>query len=165
MKKEERDYLYNEKISSGMSERQAWKEVNQLEYSQKVIFKEKKKEINKLKSDYEKLEKKYERLLNKQGKSKDFKKQFLFDTRSETKIKEIKNEDVEKLDKNTKLATTKDLTRMLSLLRAEGTLGLSDLTKTCCLNPKVSKNALSFLSKFDIVELIEKGGTTEIKLK
>ena len=53
----------------------------------------------------------------------------------------------------------------MSLLKVEGELGLTDLTKTCALKSPVSKSALSFLSKFDIVELKENGRITNIKLK
>ena len=159
MKKEERETLYNQKIAEGQSERQAWREINQLEYSQKITLKEKDKEIRKLNKEIEKLVKKLEKTSNK---SKDFKTQFLRDTESnsEQKIKEIK------YSKNdSKLATTNDLSRILSILECEKEIGLSDLTKTCALKSDISKNALSFLSKNKFIELIENGRTTIIKLK
>jgi len=161
MKKEERETLYNQKIAEGLSERQAWEEINQLQYSQKIVFKEKDNEIKRLKKELEKLEKQLEK---KSNKSKDFKTQFLKDvdpsSGSERKIKQIKNSKNE-----TKLATTKDLSRILSILECEKEIGLSDLTKTCALKSNVSKNALSFLSKNKFIELIGNGGTTIIRLK
>lgn len=165
MKKEERDTLYNNKIADGKSIRQANEEIRELEYSQKIIFKEKDREIKRLNKDIEKLESKLEKERNKQGQAKDFKKQFQLDiereTGSEKKIKEIK---APYNDKETKLATTKDLSRILSLLYEEKEIALGDLTKTCVLNTKVMKNALNFLNKFEIIELI-KGRSTIIKLK
>ena len=165
MKKEERDYLFNEKIANGMSEREAWKEINQTEYSQKIIFKQKDREIKRLEKDIEKLELRLEKEQNKLGKSRDFKKQFRLDVEkdatSEKKIKEIK---APYNDKVTKLATTKELGRLLSLLYEEKEIKLGDLTKTCVLNSKTMKNALNFLNRFEIIELI-KGRSTVIKLK
>ena len=154
MKKEERDILYNQKIAEGKSPEQAHEEVQRdIEFIKqtKEQIRNDKKEIKQLKIDKENVD-------------KEFKKSFklLTESRSTRKIKEIESNNI---DENSTLATTKDLSRILSLLQSEGTLGLSDLTKTCCLNTKVSRNALSFLSKFEIVELIENGGTTNIKLK
>ena len=154
MKKEERDILYNQKIAEGKSPKQAWEEIKRdIEFVKqtKVEIREAKKQIKQVKID-------------KDNVDKEFKKSFklLTESRSQRKIKEIKNATI---DENAKLATTKDLSRMLSLLQAEGELGLSDLNRTCCINPKVGKNALSFLSRFDIVELNEDTGRTTIKLK
>jgi predicted nucleic acid-binding Zn-ribbon protein len=155
MKKEERDILYNQKKSEGKSDAQIWKEINQLEYSQKIIFKDNEKEIRSLKKQLEKLNEKLEKERNKQGKSKDFKKQFSLDIDKQSKIDKIKSKDLN-------IATTRDIKRILTLLQSEKEIGLNDLTKTCVLSSSVCQDALNLLNLFKIVNLKKEGITTMI---
>ncbi len=154
MKKQERDVLYYQKIAEGKSPKQANEEIQR----DIDFIKQTKDEIKQTKKAIKQVK------IDKENVDKEFKESFklLTESRSERKIKQIQNEPI---DKNAKLATTKDLSRILTLLQAEGELGLSDLTRTCALNSKVCKNALSFLSKQNMIELIGHGGSTSIKLK
>lgn len=142
MKKEEKEYLINVKKSLGKCPEQAYREIIELENS-RTDFKEYKKEINNLKNTIKKLENQLEKERNKKGLSKDFKTQFNLDIKKE-KMKEIKNS-------NCEVVTIKDLNRILSLLD-EGAVGLSELSKICCLKPKICKSALSFLLKNNIIK-------------
>jgi phage protein D len=89
--------------------------------------------------------------------NKKFKKEFNKLLRSEEKKKEIANA-------TTKLATTKDLSRILSLIQLEKKIGLSDLTQTTKLKPNVFKNGLHFLLKYDLIKQ-SRGNNGELIIK
>jgi len=121
----------------------------------KIKLKTKTKELNDfIKKTHKKLReqatinKRRERELIKEKEkvNKAFKESFKKMSRVEKKKKEILE------NKYKILATTKDLSRILSLFECENNLGLSDITQTAMLTPKVCKNALSFLLKQGILK-------------
>jgi transposase len=144
MKKEEKEYLIKLKTSLGKSPEEAYQEIRNLEKS-RTDLKELNKEINRLKKENEKLNKKLDKY-----NSRDFKTQFKRDIeqldKTDKKIIEIKN------SKNGENAKIKDLNRIMGLIESEGKIGLSDLRRTCCMNPKICKECLNFLIRNNFIK-------------
>jgi len=139
IKKEEAEYLKNEKVKSGKEWEQAMDEIRMLNESQKD-FKVFDKRIKKLEKELEKKDKLIEKLRNKQ-----IKIDFSMEDKPTKKLKEIERA-------NGGQANIKDLNRILSLVNGEGRVKLSDLTKTCILKEKKCKEALNFLLKNKLLD-------------
>jgi hypothetical protein len=130
--KPETDLLFQTKVNEGKTFKEANEEINKDKDFQKDIQVKFKIQSN-IKKQLEFANKKILELENKlRAKQKE---------RFIAKLHEITDGDTGEL------ATTKDLTRIETLIQSEGKAGLSDLSKTCCLNPKRTKNALSYLIK------------------
>ncbi len=136
MKKEESKYLLDGKVKGGKGYEQAREEIEQLKQSQ-VGFKSLKRELAKKDKEIIKLEKQITKL------QKSHFQNIL--PRIDQKKEEIKNAD-------NGIATIKELNRILALIDSEGKIGLSDLTKTCCLKSKRVKECINFLMRNKIVK-------------
>ena len=133
----EQKALFNHKISEGKDEIIAVKEIKR-DIDFEEDFYKFKKQLDKKDRIIQQLEKKL-KVLNKK----------LFGS----KLKQ--GEDTGEY------ATTKDLTRIISILQAEKKLNLNNLRKICIINPSSKmKNALNLLVKNNITKVnVEKGVT------
>lgn len=150
--RQETTVLAVKKYKEGKSTSQVYSEIDNLkgfEYDLTI----KNKDISKLK---ERLNKANEEIISLKEQLK-LKKQKTF----KDNFKELqKSEDLK--DKVYDLATTKDLNRIISLLQVEKKMKLCDLTKTCGIQTKIRDNAISFLSKNNLIKVIP-GCTTWIE--
>lgn len=143
MKKEEEKYLENNKVNSGKSLKRAREEIKNLKKSQ-TDFKDLKRQIKSLEKELIQKNKLIEKL------QKSHFTNIL--PRTEEKIKQINN------SKNNE-ATLRELNRVLNLFNIEKRIGLSDLTKTCAIKPKIVKGILNFLIRNNIIRQIKEGKT------
>lgn len=142
--------LFRDKVSNGKSESQAIKEIFAdklfLEYSRR-----RDNEISKLNTIIKKQNEQIARLKEniKKIKAKKFKETF-------RKLGQVPGE----------YASTKDLSRILSLLESEKQIKLGDLRQTCIIQSSTKfRNALQFLEHLNLIEQVPQGKFILIKLK
>jgi len=136
MKQEETKYLLKGKLKSGKEYEQAQEEIKLLRKSQ-VDFKIIKKDVKQLEKEIERKDK----LISKLQKS--------HFTNILPRTEQIK-EDIKNSDNG--IATIKELNRILALIESEKRIGLSDLSKTCCMKTKRVKECINFLMRNNIVK-------------
>ena len=141
VKKEEYKYLETEKIKSGKTKEQAYKEIRTLNQSQ-IEFTKLKRDLGKLQKALEKKDELIEKLQ---------KSNFSLLPIAEEKITEVGN--------NGNKATIIDLNRVLNVINLEGKIGLSKIPLICGLKRRRCKEALNFLMRNNIIRGKKEGRT------